>query len=219
MRNLCLLGLWCASLAAEPITFEFFGTWYNDLKPGKIAGVEIAAGDPFSGSFTFNRDQDGAVSGEFTFALGELVFHPAWLVEYPEGWGSLAAITPEAACKSPWGDEYLQCRISLAFTSQRNTGCGGLGTGCHSASIWVHDASRLWSTGLTWSRDVEISPFLPFRIYDSYVIPEPATILLVGLGLLLTLRANRPAVIAARLLAVGAVAGAVAVLVAVWRLI
>jgi hypothetical protein len=184
MRLAILFLLAALSLEAEPITFEFFGTWYNDLKPGKIAGVEIAAGDPFGGSFTFERDQAGEVSGEFHFILGALEFFPAFLVEYPEGWGQVIARTAEPACSVWWRDDPVICQISLSFTSRWNTGCGGLGTGCHHASIWAIDPERLLSTGTVYSRDVEISPFLPFRVYETYVIPEPSTILLVGAGLL-----------------------------------
>ena len=48
---------------------------------------------------------------------------------------------------------------------------------------------------------------------------EPLTIAMVGVSLLVVARYNRPALVALRLLVVGAIAGALAAVIAVWRLL
>lgn len=225
LRAFALL-LVAAPVAATPITFTFSGTWYQDVAPGKIQGVSIQAGDPFEGSFTFERLLDGTVLGELDFALGPLEFLPLWLVEYPfgdslgDGWGSLAALTATPACRSRWSGEHVQCLVTMAFTGPRSTGCGGAGLGCHHLDLYALDPLRGISGTGAWSNNVELGPYLPFGVAAAYTIPEPASISLVGIGLLLLfVRWNKPAMVAGRYLLIGAIAGAVGVLVAVWRLL
>jgi hypothetical protein len=179
--RLATLFLLTVSLHAEPMTFNFSGTWQNVIRDIDIVGGEIQQGDPITGSFTFERLGDNSVQGELSFQLGALAFDPFYFVEYPEGWGQMAVVTPDLACSTWLGDAH--CLVVLSFTGPQNTGCGGDGTGCHSLSLWGSNLTE-WSVGLASSRNIVISPFLPFVVAEQYFIPEPPTILLVSAGLL-----------------------------------
>lgn len=162
-----------------PLTFNFSGTWQRTT--GDIAGVEIAVGDPLAGSFTFERLDPDTIAGELNFSIDSLVFQSEFVGESSDGWGWATGRTTEPACQTWLGD--VPCAMYLVFSSPQNTGCGADGQDCHYLAVW--GAGDGFTVGpLASSRNVHIDPFLPFAVLEQYYVPEPATILLVGAGLL-----------------------------------
>jgi hypothetical protein len=182
------LSLLAVSLQAEPITFSFHGTWDFTPPLQRIAGAVIEQGAPLGGSFTW----DGS-DGHFDFAIGGVQFLHQSAYEDPlSGWGFLFASTEEALCDTTGGSNPgpFPCQAALVFRGPRETGFGGDGTQGH--FLFIHGTAPTFSISAgAKSRDIEISPYLPFAVYEQYVVPEPATLLLVGAGLLLLARKLR----------------------------
>jgi hypothetical protein len=180
------LLLFVVALQAEPMTFTFSGTWGSVPEPGTIQGVSLQVGDPFMGSFSFERLADNSVRGDLSFSLGGLVFLPTGFGEsQPDGWGLMTGQVPDTLCHSDFQDIDVWCGVLVAFRGPRESG-GGDGTKHHRLSLWAVDPNDEWSFGpLAVSRNVEISPYLPFAVRHQYFIPEPSTVTLFVTGLLL----------------------------------
>jgi hypothetical protein len=171
-----------------PLTFEFFGTWGVALP-----GAPVRQGDPISGSFTFERLEDGVVTGQMQFSLPGMTLEPFFLVESPDGFGLMAVQSLEPACRTSLGD--VPCAVTL-FLGGPTANRGGDGTRNHSLALSGNGGN--WGIGLARSSDIRVDPYLPFAIRETYFIPEPGTVALVGLGLLVLLRRLRhgvPAVV------------------------
>lgn len=154
--RLAILCLLAAPAFAVPITFTFEGTWERVI-PGFVDGVEIHEGDPFSGSFSFERlsGKVGDVVAEMSFSIGGLVIEQEWFGEqnlHGIGVISMFGQTRENVCNGG------PCGVIVVF-QERQRG----------------NFAHITGAG---SSNVRVGP-------DIFPVPEPATIVLVGSMLIL----------------------------------
>lgn len=175
---LLLLVAWPAF--AGPITFTFEGTWQGSTE--QVPGVVIQDGGTFSGQFTFERhaQEVGAVTGEFFFVLGPLVFdRMLWFREEFGNGGTMAAMTSEPGCETQFG--LVPC---VALFNVRDRVFGGSDFGI--LGEYGHGI-----VGIAGTTDIRLNPYNPFTF--AFEAPEPSTFttLLGALLLLISTQVRR----------------------------
>ncbi len=199
MRFMLFCGLLavCAGANAAPITFTVDGT-VGSVTPN-LSGAGVAAGDPFSMTYTFESTTAPRAGSNSSFAVFDALTSLSFTAGAASGSSSSASeIQVDNAPGAP-NDRYAV----VSRASQGLTGPTLNGLGLNFASFRLDDLSNtVFSNALTLPTSLSFSSFTSGSFFVFYgpnldglingnvtdirtatAVPEPTTLTLMGLGL------------------------------------